>query len=103
MLDSGELDNGSFGDVPPGESSPENGMSEPRARSANNAKYPEKFSLSKVARQAEMGSFKGLDAILRDWEFDPHSLAVRLVKQPSAAAWPAVGFKSSISQPTCVS
>lgn len=80
MLDSGELDNGSFGDVPPGESSPENGMSEPRARSANDAKYPEKFSLSKLARQAEMGSFIGLDAILRDWEFDPHSLAVRLVK-----------------------
>jgi hypothetical protein len=31
-------------------------------------------------RKIEMGSYKGLDGILRDWEFDPHALSVRLVK-----------------------
>lgn len=80
MLDSGELDNGSFEDVPSDGSLPESGLFEPRSKSPNNSSYPKKFSLSNVARQVEMGSFKGLDAILRDWEFDPHSLAVRLVK-----------------------
>ncbi|AMV33041.1 hypothetical protein VN12_13030 [Pirellula sp. SH-Sr6A] len=32
------------------------------------------------ARQLEMSSYKGLDAILQNWEFDPHTLCVRLVK-----------------------
>jgi hypothetical protein len=27
-----------------------------------------------------MGSSKGLDELLREWKFDPHSLSVRLVK-----------------------
>lgn len=31
-------------------------------------------------RKVEMSSYKGLDSILHDWEFDPHSLSVRLVK-----------------------
>jgi hypothetical protein len=31
-------------------------------------------------RKVAMSSSKGLDEILRDWEFDPHSLSVRLVK-----------------------
>ncbi len=31
-------------------------------------------------RKVEMSSYKGLDAILQDWEFDPHALSVRLVK-----------------------
>jgi hypothetical protein len=34
----------------------------------------------KDLRKVEMSSFKGLDGILQDWEFDPHSLSVRLVK-----------------------
>ncbi len=33
-----------------------------------------------VLRKVDMSSFKGLDHILRSWEFDPHSLSVRLVK-----------------------
>jgi len=31
-------------------------------------------------RKSAMGSSKGLDDVLRDWGFDPHSLSVRLVK-----------------------
>ncbi len=31
-------------------------------------------------RKVEMSSYKGLDGILQNWEFDPHSLSVRLVK-----------------------
>jgi hypothetical protein len=31
-------------------------------------------------RKVAMSSFKGLDGILHDWAFDPHSLSVRLVK-----------------------
>lgn len=31
-------------------------------------------------RKSAMGSSKGLDEVLRDWEFDPHSPSVRLVK-----------------------
>jgi hypothetical protein len=38
--------------------------------------HPSKKELRKVV----MSSFKDLDSILRDWEFDPHSLSVRLVK-----------------------
>ena len=34
----------------------------------------------KDLRKVEMSSHKGLDDILREWEFDPHSLSVRLVK-----------------------
>ena len=34
----------------------------------------------KDLRKVEMSSFKGLDGILQNWEFDPHSLSVRLVK-----------------------
>jgi hypothetical protein len=36
--------------------------------------------LQKEVRQIEMSSFKGLDSILQNWDFDPHSLSVRLVK-----------------------
>jgi hypothetical protein len=32
------------------------------------------------ASSVEMSSYKGLDAILRNWDFDPHTLSVRLVK-----------------------
>jgi hypothetical protein len=39
-----------------------------------------KVSKKKVFRRVEMSSYKGLDGILHDWEFDPHSLSVRLVK-----------------------
>jgi hypothetical protein len=31
-------------------------------------------------RKSTMGSSKGLDDVLRDWEFDPHALTVRLFK-----------------------
>ncbi len=31
-------------------------------------------------RKLAMGSSKGLDELLREWKFDPHSLSVRLVK-----------------------
>jgi hypothetical protein len=34
----------------------------------------------KDLRKVEMSSYKGLDGILQNWEFDPHSLSVRLVK-----------------------
>lgn len=37
-------------------------------------------SKRKDLRRVEMSSYKGLDGILQDWEFDPHSLSVRLVK-----------------------
>ena len=38
--------------------------------------HVQKVDLRKVA----MSSSKGLDEILRDWGFDPHTLSVRLVK-----------------------
>jgi hypothetical protein len=38
----------------------------------------------KDLRKVEMSSYKGLDGILHDWEFDPHSLSVRLVKGDDA-------------------
>jgi len=34
----------------------------------------------KKLRKVEMSSYKGLDGVLQNWEFDPHSLSVRLVK-----------------------
>ena len=34
----------------------------------------------KDSRKVEMSSYKGIDGILQNWEFDPHSLSVRLVK-----------------------
>jgi len=47
--------------------------------SRGSSNLPHKFVRRKVS-SVEMSSYQGLDAILKNWHFDPHSLSVRLVK-----------------------